>query len=54
MKGMIMDPLTLLAWVGVIAVSIIIVAITLLIVWTVIQTIRGKTTARKSINILGG
>lgn len=52
MKGMNMDPLTLLAWVSVIAVSIIVVAITLLIVWTVIQAIRGKT--RKSTRILGG
>lgn len=39
-----MEPLTLLAWVGVIALSIVITAITILIVWTVVQTIRGKRT----------
>lgn len=49
-----MEPVTLLAWVGVIALSIIIVAITILIVWTVIQAIRGKTPPRKSTHILGG
>lgn len=37
-----MDPLTLLAWVGVTALSTIILAITTLVVWTVVQTMRGK------------
>ena len=40
-----MEPLTLLAWVGVIALSIVITAITILIVWTVVQTMRGKRTS---------
>lgn len=38
-----MEPLTLLAWVGVIALAIIMVAIAVLIVWAVVQTLRGKT-----------
>lgn len=37
-----MEPLTLLAWVGVIALSIIITAIATLIVWSVVQAMRGK------------
>jgi len=37
-----MDPLTLLIWIGAITLSVIIVAITTLIVWTVVQTMRGK------------
>lgn len=38
-----MEPLILLAWVGIIALSIVIAAITILVVWTVVQTMRGKT-----------
>lgn len=48
-----MEPVTLLAWVGVIALSIVIVAITVLVVWTVIQTIRGKTASGKGTRIMG-
>jgi hypothetical protein len=41
-----MEPLTLLAWVGVIALSIVIVSIAVLVVWTVVQTIRGKAVTK--------
>jgi len=37
-----MEPLTLLAWVGVIVASTILLAIAALTVWTVVQTMRGK------------
>jgi hypothetical protein len=37
-----MESLTLLAWVGVIALSIIIASIAALTVWAVVQTMRGK------------
>ena len=47
-----MDPLTLLAWVAVISLAVVIVAIALLVVWTVIQTMRGKGSPRKT-RILG-
>ena len=39
-----MEPLTLLAWVGAIALSLVITALSVLVVWTVIQAMRGKTT----------
>lgn len=42
-----MEPLTLLAWVGAIAVSSVTLALTILIVWTAIQTMLGKTTKSK-------
>lgn len=42
MKGMNMNPLELLAWVGTIALSIVIASIAVLTVWTVVQTMRGK------------
>lgn len=37
-----MEPLTLLAWAAVTALSLTIISITTLIIWTVIQTMRGK------------
>lgn len=39
-----MEPLPLLAWVGIIALSTVIAALTILVVWTVVQTMRGKST----------
>jgi len=38
-----MEPLTFLAWAGVIALTVIFDAIAILVVWTVAQTIRGKS-----------
>lgn len=43
-----MEPLTLLAWVGVAALCIIITAITLLIVWSVVRTMRGKPVTKRA------
>lgn len=42
-----MEPLTLLAWVGITALSIVITAIATLIVWTVVQTMRGKPVTKR-------
>lgn len=41
-----MNPVTLILWVGTVAASIVIIAIAALIVWSVVQTMRGKTTKR--------
>lgn len=45
---MTVEPLTLLIWAGVIAGTIIIAAITFLIVWSVAKEVRGKGSPRKT------
>jgi hypothetical protein len=42
-----MNPLELLEWVGIIAASLVIASVAALIVWTVIQTMRGKSIKTK-------
>lgn len=43
-----MEPLTVLAWVGAVCLSVAMVAGTVLVVWSVVRELRGKSSPRKT------